>query len=104
MIGNGIGAVLTFPLHSKVKWILYTRKKENLHPSQQVVAPKDVSFVECCVIMPVELYFCRRPILEGDNCWRGHAAAFLKYANVAPEVLRKGRVSQVNQNFLYIKL
>jgi len=54
--------------------------------------------------MLVELYFCRGPILEGDNCWRGHAAAFLKYANVAPEVLRKGRVSQVNQLFLYIKL
>jgi hypothetical protein len=45
----------------------------------------------------IELYFYRRPILEGDNWWRGHAAAFLKYVNVAPEVLRKGRVSQVNE-------
>uniref|UniRef100_K3XF02 Uncharacterized protein n=1 Tax=Setaria italica TaxID=4555 RepID=K3XF02_SETIT len=48
-----------------------------------------------------ELYFCRRPILEGDNCWRGHAAAFLKYANVAPEVLRKGRVSQTKREAAY---
>nr|XP_034597318.1 uncharacterized protein LOC117858369 isoform X3 [Setaria viridis] len=43
----------------------------------------------------------RRPILEGDNCWRGHAAAFLKYANVAPEVLRKGRVSQTKREAAY---
>lgn len=52
--------------------------------------------------MIIELYFHRRPILEGDNWWRGHAAAFLKYVNVAPEVLRKGRVSQVNQHIQYI--
>ncbi|KAJ1286666.1 hypothetical protein BS78_03G369500 [Paspalum vaginatum] len=43
----------------------------------------------------------RRPVLEGDNCWRGHAAAFLKYANVAPEVLRKGRVSQTEREAAY---
>ncbi|XP_057959730.1 uncharacterized protein LOC131152103 [Malania oleifera] len=36
----------------------------------------------------------RRPVLEGDNWWRGHAAAFLKYVNLSPEVLRRGRVSQ----------
>ncbi|XP_015942351.1 uncharacterized protein LOC107467700 isoform X1 [Arachis duranensis] len=35
-----------------------------------------------------------RPVLEGDNWWRGHAAAFLKYVNLPPEVLRQGRVSQ----------
>lgn len=43
----------------------------------------------------------RRPILEGDNWWRGHAAAFLKYVNVAPEVLRKGRVSQKKREAAY---
>lgn len=43
----------------------------------------------------------RRPILEGDNWWRGHAAAFLKYVNVAPEVLRKGRVSQTKREAAY---
>lgn len=43
----------------------------------------------------------RRPILEGDNWWRGHAAAFLKYANVVPEVLRKGRVSQTEREAAY---
>ncbi|CAO2172413.1 unnamed protein product [Urochloa humidicola] len=43
----------------------------------------------------------RRPLLEGDNCWRGHAAAFIKYANVAPEVLRKGRVSQTKREAAY---
>ncbi|KAK1271220.1 hypothetical protein QJS04_geneDACA014136 [Acorus gramineus] len=36
----------------------------------------------------------RRPVLEGDNWWRGHAAAFLKYTNIPPEALRCGRVSQ----------
>ncbi|KAK8940017.1 hypothetical protein KSP40_PGU012697 [Platanthera guangdongensis] len=30
----------------------------------------------------------RRPILDGDNWWRGHAAAFLKYVNLPPESLR----------------
>ncbi|XP_074319737.1 uncharacterized protein LOC141656661 [Silene latifolia] len=36
----------------------------------------------------------RRPKLEGDNWWRGHAAAFLRYANLPPESLRRGRVNQ----------
>ncbi|GLU01082.1 hypothetical protein SLE2022_184080 [Rubroshorea leprosula] len=36
----------------------------------------------------------RRPILTGDNWWRGHAAAFLKFINLSPEVLRRGRVCQ----------
>lgn len=39
----------------------------------------------------------RRPILEGDNRWRGHAAAFLKYAKLKPEALLKGRVKQVRE-------
>ncbi|XP_010999987.1 PREDICTED: uncharacterized protein LOC105107673 isoform X2 [Populus euphratica] len=36
----------------------------------------------------------RRPSLSGDNWWRGHAAAFLKYSNLPPEALRCGRVCQ----------
>ncbi|XP_045807431.1 uncharacterized protein LOC123900148 [Trifolium pratense] len=36
----------------------------------------------------------RRPVLDGYNWWRGHAAAFLKYANLPPEALRHGRVIQ----------
>ncbi|MCL7038699.1 hypothetical protein MKW94_016877 [Papaver nudicaule] len=36
----------------------------------------------------------RRPVLGGDNWWRGHAAAFLKYVNLSPESLRQGRVCQ----------
>ncbi|KAG5231942.1 hypothetical protein OIU78_015081 [Salix suchowensis] len=36
----------------------------------------------------------RRPSLSGDNWWRGHAAAFLKYTNLPPEALRCGRVCQ----------
>ncbi|CAA6663976.1 unnamed protein product [Spirodela intermedia] len=44
---------------------------------------------------------CRRPMLEGDNWWRGHAAAFLKYVNMPPEVLRRGRVSQVRREAAY---
>ncbi|KAG0502283.1 hypothetical protein HPP92_002355 [Vanilla planifolia] len=36
----------------------------------------------------------RRPLLQGDNWWRGHAAAFLKCANLPAEALRRGRVIQ----------
>ncbi|XP_059632852.1 uncharacterized protein LOC132275397 [Cornus florida] len=43
----------------------------------------------------------RRPLLEGDNWWRGHAAAFLKYVNVSPDSLRRGRVSQASCEAAY---
>ncbi|KAM7461559.1 hypothetical protein LguiA_029680 [Lonicera macranthoides] len=43
----------------------------------------------------------RRPALEGDNWWRGHAAAFLKYVNLSPEVLRRGRVNQAKCEAAY---
>nr|XP_027188984.1 sn1-specific diacylglycerol lipase beta isoform X2 [Cicer arietinum] len=43
----------------------------------------------------------RRPVLDGDNWWRGHAAAFLKYANLPPEALRHGRVNQVKCEAAY---
>ncbi|XP_038989675.1 uncharacterized protein LOC103717554 isoform X2 [Phoenix dactylifera] len=43
----------------------------------------------------------RRPALEGDNWWRGHAAAFLKYVNLNPEALRQGRVSQTKREAAY---
>lgn len=36
----------------------------------------------------------RRPVLEGDNWWRGHATAFLKYVKVPSDALRRGRVNQ----------
>ncbi|KAH8517805.1 hypothetical protein H0E87_005645, partial [Populus deltoides] len=36
----------------------------------------------------------RWPSLSGDNWWRGHAAAFLKYVNLPAEALRHGRVCQ----------
>ncbi|CAM0884151.1 unnamed protein product [Alopecurus aequalis] len=52
-----------------------------------------------CVLTPWTR--ARRPVLEGDNWWRGHAAAFLKYVNVAPEALRKGRVSQTKREAAY---
>ncbi|XP_057428068.1 uncharacterized protein LOC130721319 isoform X2 [Lotus japonicus] len=43
----------------------------------------------------------RRPVLDGDNWWRGHAAAFLKYVNLPPEALRHGRVKQVKCEAAY---
>ncbi|KAI0528926.1 hypothetical protein KFK09_001470 [Dendrobium nobile] len=43
----------------------------------------------------------RRPILEGDNWWRGHAAAFLKCANLSPQALRRGRVIQKKREAAY---
>ncbi|KAG9152242.1 hypothetical protein Leryth_025991, partial [Lithospermum erythrorhizon] len=36
----------------------------------------------------------RLPMLQGDNYWRGHAKAFLKFVNLTPDVLRKGRINQ----------
>ncbi|KAL3604835.1 hypothetical protein D5086_005694, partial [Populus alba] len=36
----------------------------------------------------------RWPSLSGDNWWRSHAAAFLKYVNLPTEALRHGRVCQ----------
>nr|CAD1837117.1 unnamed protein product [Ananas comosus var. bracteatus] len=43
----------------------------------------------------------RRPVLEGDNWWRGHAAAFLKYVNLPPEALLRGRVCQTRREAAY---
>lgn len=47
----------------------------------------------------------RLPKLKGDNWWRGHARAFLKYVNLPADSLRQGRVCQVlvdlNQIFLF---
>ena len=56
------------------------------------------------IYVPIS-HLLRRPVLDGDNWWRGHAAAFLKYVNLPPEALRHGRVSQVRKfkypNVLY---
>ncbi|XP_038884280.1 diacylglycerol lipase-beta isoform X3 [Benincasa hispida] len=46
----------------------------------------------------------KRPVLHGDNWWRGHAAAFLKYVNLPPEVLRRGRVNQAKCEAAYFVL
>ncbi|KAL5991060.1 hypothetical protein ACLOJK_011966 [Asimina triloba] len=43
----------------------------------------------------------KRPVLEGDNWWRGHAAAFLAYVKLSPEALRRGRVSQAKREAAY---
>ncbi|GAB2272644.1 hypothetical protein Dimus_007466 [Dionaea muscipula] len=42
-----------------------------------------------------------RPVLQGDNWWRGHAAAFLKYLHLEPGALRRGRVNQGNCEAAY---
>lgn len=42
----------------------------------------------------------RRPILEGDNWWRGHASAFLRHARLPPEALIQGRIAQQNNTVL----
>ncbi|KAK6930615.1 Fungal lipase-like domain [Dillenia turbinata] len=46
----------------------------------------------------------RRPLLEGDNWWRGHAAAFLNYVKSSPEALRQGRVCQAKCQAAYFVL
>lgn len=43
-------------------------------------------------------------MLEGDNWWRGHAAAFLKYVRLSPNALRRGRVSQVSISLPYLMI
>ncbi|XP_031494511.1 uncharacterized protein LOC116260359 isoform X2 [Nymphaea colorata] len=39
--------------------------------------------------------------VKGDNWWRGHAAAFLKFVDLPPSGLRRGRVSQVKREAAY---
>ncbi|KAI3764519.1 hypothetical protein L2E82_14530 [Cichorium intybus] len=41
------------------------------------------------------------PELKGDNWWRGHAKAFLKYVNLPPDALRQGRVYQARCEAAY---
>ncbi|KAJ9563413.1 hypothetical protein OSB04_008573 [Centaurea solstitialis] len=43
----------------------------------------------------------RLPKLEGDNWWRGHASAFLRYVQLPAEVLRQGRVCQARCEAAY---
>ncbi|CAN6276109.1 unnamed protein product [Urochloa humidicola] len=43
----------------------------------------------------------RRPALDGDNWWRGHAAAFLRFVNIPPKALLRGRVSQSKREAAY---
>ncbi|KAG0572163.1 hypothetical protein KC19_VG073500 [Ceratodon purpureus] len=45
----------------------------------------------------------RRPVLKGDNLWRGHAAAFLRHSRLTPEdgYLRIGRVLQTEREPAY---
>uniref|UniRef100_M8CYD4 Sn1-specific diacylglycerol lipase alpha n=1 Tax=Aegilops tauschii TaxID=37682 RepID=M8CYD4_AEGTA len=42
-----------------------------------------------------------RPALDGDNWWRGHAAAFLRFVNIAPTALVRGRVRQSKREAAY---
>ncbi|GJV61568.1 hypothetical protein Tco_1467668 [Tanacetum coccineum] len=44
------------------------------------------------------------PVLKGDNWWRGHARAFLKYVNFPAEALRQGRVCQTRCEAAYFVL
>nr|CAB3484933.1 unnamed protein product [Digitaria exilis] len=43
----------------------------------------------------------RRPALDGDNWWRGHAAAFLRFVNIPPKALLRGRVCQSRREAAY---
>ncbi|XP_039773321.1 diacylglycerol lipase-beta-like isoform X2 [Panicum virgatum] len=43
----------------------------------------------------------RRPALDGDNWWRGHAAAFLRFVNIPPKALLRGRVCQSKREAAY---
>ncbi|XP_044966968.1 diacylglycerol lipase-beta-like isoform X4 [Hordeum vulgare subsp. vulgare] len=43
----------------------------------------------------------RRPALDGDNWWRGHAAAFLRFVKLAPTALVRGRVRQSKREAAY---
>uniref|UniRef100_A0A0D9W6I4 Uncharacterized protein n=1 Tax=Leersia perrieri TaxID=77586 RepID=A0A0D9W6I4_9ORYZ len=43
----------------------------------------------------------RRPALDGDNWWRGHAAAFLRFAHIPAKALLRGRVCQSKREAAY---
>ncbi|KAH0876719.1 hypothetical protein HID58_064113 [Brassica napus] len=42
-----------------------------------------------------------RPKLDGDNWWRGHAAAFLKFIDFPAHVLRRGRICSEKSKATY---
>lgn len=46
----------------------------------------------------------RRPVLQGDSWWRGHAAEYLKFVNLPPDTLRKGRVYQAKWEAAYFSV
>uniref|UniRef100_A0A0E0KS55 Uncharacterized protein n=1 Tax=Oryza punctata TaxID=4537 RepID=A0A0E0KS55_ORYPU len=43
----------------------------------------------------------RRPALDGDNWWRGHAAAFLRFVHIPAAALLRGRVCQSKREAAY---
>ncbi|XP_040379409.1 uncharacterized protein LOC102717245 isoform X2 [Oryza brachyantha] len=43
----------------------------------------------------------RRPALDGDNWWRGHAAAFLRFVHIPAKALLRGRVCQSKREAAY---
>lgn len=52
--------------------------------------------VLAAIPISISCILLRRPSLENDNWWRGHAAAFLKHVNLPFKTLRRGRVCQVS--------
>ncbi|KAL5216203.1 hypothetical protein ABZP36_007604 [Zizania latifolia] len=43
----------------------------------------------------------KRPALDGDNWWRGHAAAFLRFVHIPAKALLRGRVCQSKREAAY---
>ncbi|KAL5213670.1 hypothetical protein ABZP36_002822 [Zizania latifolia] len=43
----------------------------------------------------------KRPALDGDNWWRGHAAAFVRFVHIPAKALLRGRVCQSKREAAY---
>eukprot|EP00899_Mesostigma_viride_P015838 jgi/Mesvir1/24255/Mv10957-RA.1 len=52
--------------------------------------------------MCIPCFYSKRPaVVEGDNWWRGHAAAFIRYAGIPPNALIRGSVAQPHGEAVY---
>ena len=74
--------------------MLYAHLRDLLICGISLKAEQFMLFVTYITVTTYQSLF-RRPALDGDNWWRGHAAAFLRFVNIAPTALVRGRVRQV---------
>nr|GMC55446.1 sn1-specific diacylglycerol lipase beta isoform X3 [Ipomoea batatas] len=87
----GLALLHRYSLSSKLCEEPLPVPEEMIHEAALFHPFAEAAYTLICQLLPV---YYSRPLLEGDNWWRGHPAAFLKYVKLTDDVLRKGRVNQ----------